>query len=640
MKEDRKDNAAKENKNRERTFASFREKKRLNLALILISAWVVPALFLLIGEYVERVEFAKIIPALWRRPVLLGYFVFVLFYGLIVLLSRRAWVAALALGLFNVALRFANYYKLIYLATPVMPSDISLIGDAATVAGEYEVALYKEFWIGLMVTLLIVLLLVPLRLPRFEQKKKQFWVRLGSIAIVLALIVCYFGGVLYNRNAWETFKYYEMSFALRTEYYVNTFHSSLFVKTGQWFSQKPPGYDKQSVAEIAGELTEVDSAVDHAPDIIVVLAETFNFLDPYEEAGIVFSGSIRENYDRIAEEAITGDMVSSQYGGGTAEIEYEVLTGFSTDSDILPLNAFNSYTYDEMPCISNYLKTQNYTNYAIHSYHYAYYNRIAAYGDMGFDHRIDQSMFKDAERVGEYISDSAAVDKTIEVYEQAVAAGEQVLLHLVTMQNHGPHTIDSLGPDGRAIQVVEAPAFSENDVRLLEEMATKMYLTDQAIGKLIDYFRDVDRDVIIVVYGDHQTGLVINYSDAELLRKTDFYEANSASEASIKTHLTPYLIWSNYQAPSTGSFGYLAPSQLLPYALREFDAARPAYFDWLAQQSENSSVSARSGNFIIHADDSVTPWPSEQDLDALGRRYTFEYEVIFKKNKAFGDLIY
>lgn len=618
----------------------FREKRKLNTALAALSAIVVPVFYVLTSEYIDRFHFFDSVRYVFNRlgVSLIGYIPLVLIFVFLMLATRRPFVSAAVLGVFNVLIRYANLYKKTYLQMPVLLSDVNIMGDAVTITSEYEVPFYKEFWIGLLMVLVITLLLVPVQIPKRKTKLRELIFRAASCIVVFAVFIAYFPAVAYNKEVRRSFGYLNRA-SMTAEYSDNTFYSGFFVNSESALRKKPEGYNKQAVEQIGEELQAIDVDAQHTPDIIVVLVESWEFMEEYE--GVTFSQNIHPFYDELKQEAITGQMVSSQYGGGTAQIEFEVLTGFSTDSDILPLNAYNSYTYENMPSLPTYLKTQGYTNYAFHPFNFSLYNRPTVYENLKFDEIYDEERVEIPYTYGAYISDMEAVKTTIDIYENAVETDDHVFLQLITMQNHGPYIAETISDEQRLVRVASgAEMLSPEETVILENYASQMYMTDWAMSELIKYFRGVDREVIIVIYGDHQANImpVIGGEYQEtLLRRIDFYENNSDYDAAVKTHLTPYLIWSNYQAPSTGSFGYLAPNQLLPYALHEFDAARPAYFEYMYTESAAAEVKARSGDFVLLADETIVTPIEDVDLSSLSNRNILEYDLVLKKGKELGD---
>jgi len=623
----------------------FRAQPKRVIIWAVVSVFLVPFLYMAISEYIKLRPVLTIFRYFFERlpQMLIGYIPLVLLFGLITLMTRRPWIPALIIGVINVLLSYANYYKMLYLDTPILAADFSLIGEAAIITEQYKAPFYLHAWAGVLMTLFIVFALIPIRLPKFKVTIKELLYRVTSCLAVATLFVVFFSGVIYTREGRDAFKYESIPFRIEYEYEVNTFYSGLFANTKTLFTGKADGYSAEAVDEIAAELAAIGTVGQKKPDVIVVLVESWEFMEEYED--VTFSQNLHPNYDRLKEESITGTMLSSSTRGkGTANVEFEVLTGLSKDDDILPLTAYNSYVYDGMPCYPGFLAEHGYTNYAIHPFHYELYNRPNVYAAFGFDHLYSENDFVNPKRFGPFISDEEAVNKTIEVYESAVQENDRVFIQLITMQNHGPIGPDTLPAHQRTVKLDDPGSFSGDEIDILENAATLMLKTDEAIGDLVDYFRESERDVIIVVYGDHQF-ILSPLEDAEaglpeMLARTDFYKNNSEYDAAIKTHSTPYLMWSNYQLPSVDSHGYLAPSIMLPIALAEFDVIRPAYFQWLLNESASSEVKARSANFVIRSDGTVEYPVRSISVEYLSRRNILTYQIVYKKNEVLSNYIY
>ena len=158
---------------------------------------------------------------------------------------------------------------------------------------------------------------------------------------------------------------------------------------------------------------EQDAEEQRQCDVFVVLLESFFELSNYE--GAEYSEPLFENFDRIAAEGISGQMLSEKYGGGTSNIEFSVLTGFS--NVLLPAGSvpYMEYVKEGMLCYPAYLKEQGYTLLALHPYQRQFYNRPAAYEAMGFDEFISREAFSEADVVGNYVGEQATLDKALEL---------------------------------------------------------------------------------------------------------------------------------------------------------------------------------------------------------------------------------
>ena len=106
-------------------------------------------------------------------------------------------------------------------------------------------------------------------------------------------------------------------------------------------------------------------------------------------------------------------MLSQNYGGGTANIEFEALTGFAMG--LLNPQMTTPYTMlvpklTQLPSLVSFLEQSGYTATAIHPYDTSMYKRKDVYGVMGFEQFIDQETMTYTDKIenNPYISDEAA----------------------------------------------------------------------------------------------------------------------------------------------------------------------------------------------------------------------------------------
>ncbi|MBA1395207.1 hypothetical protein EQ500_15265, partial [Lactobacillus sp. XV13L] len=131
-----------------------------------------------------------------------------------------------------------------------------------------------------------------------------------------------------------------------------------------------------------------------------------------------------------------------EYGGGTANVEFEADTGFSNYflknipyQDILPKKT-------NFPSLMHYLANYNYHTVAYHPYVGAMYQRPQAYQALGINRFKDQHQLKNLKKskFGEYYTDNSTYPN---IYQQQKKTKQLSLV--ITMQNHMPY-FDNMGP--------------------------------------------------------------------------------------------------------------------------------------------------------------------------------------------------
>lgn len=601
------------------------ETEWVNTFLFFVVPLLLAFLFVSIPELIMGRPFAYMFPRFrFIAPSMVQFYFLLLFSTLIV---RKLAVSTLLLGALSVVAGIANYFKTLYRHTPVLPRDIFMIRDAlAVTASDVKIFLTGRMVFFIVLVLLLAALMWFIRIPGFIRLGRSGWMRLlkSALALLLVLccIVCMFAFVFFNADTMARFGFISRAVIADT-YYQNTFFTSFLAFIPDSFPSRPENYP-YALDAITAELRGYSAAASEQrqADIVLIVVESWFRLDNFD---IELSIDPFENYNRLAQEGITGFSIPPFYGGGRANIEYELLTGFTSGGYLSEQIAFNFDVYDGFPSISNYLAQNGYRTYAAHAHTDELYNRANAYPMLGFEEVYFSIDFPNATYLGDYISDAACTEFIIDTYEQAVTESDApVMMHMLTMQNHIPYDVDKM--PWRDLPEVETdlsnPAFQD----LLATYAYMSAQTDQAISDLVDYFRTVDRDVVVIAVGDHQS-LIAGENEIDVLRYTDFYDTYDEETDYFDLHSTPYLVWANFEQEHVDTFGNIPPNMLVVNALVELGVARPAYFDYLYQHT--TTMNGVTGNYVVNLDGSISFEKTPAQLEEENYRYLLQYDILY-----------
>lgn len=556
---------------------------------------------------------------LWAAQNPPGFFVgaglLALAIGLLTVLLRRPWAALGVVWLALLAGSYASFYKQAYRGDPLLPADILLAADAASVAKGMSI---WPTWRMLAFALAAVAAMVFLRRVRLGPSR---WPRTLGCAAVLA------GGLWLWGQVWLQsgfFAFFQPSPGNPGALYDRAgFTCSFVIYLGRLRPQKPDGYTSaagQAAVDELGDAPQTDSR----PDIVVVMMESYYHLNNYP--GLTGCEELTQTYDRLAKEGISGYYYSDKYSGGTADMEFGALTGFSTSflpEGVVPYSQYVAKDGD-FYAYPRYLQSLGYRTVAIHPFEGGIYSRSEAYPNMGFDTFLDRDDMTHTGLAGAYIADEQAAEELIDQYEAAAKDGP-VFLHMVTMQNHIPNLPGEYPAADRVdAQLDGIPDYYEQS---LQSVATGLRDADRMMAQITEYFKSVDREVIVLFFGDHQTAIG-QEEGIELLDITGRLEGLSAAERWQATHAVPYLMWSNRGCAQAGaSAGSFPPYLLLPNFLHAFQAPRTAWFEWL--YNSQSTLKGISGSYLLDPQSRIQTAPSEQQRSLLERQATLQYALMF-----------
>jgi phosphoglycerol transferase MdoB-like AlkP superfamily enzyme len=326
----------------------------------------------------------------------------------------------------------------------------------------------------------------------------------------------------------------------------------------------PAGYGLAEMNRIVQRYTEAADRINSTRDrpgltdvnVVMVLGETFT--DPTALRGVHVPQDPIPFTRRLMSSTMSGPMLAHGVGGGTANMEFEALTGMSMSQ--LPPQVTSPYQmlvpeYSTFPSAVRWLEQDGHRTLAMHPFTTEMYRRRDVYRAFGFDEFVHDETMHRRTRLGNdgYISDASAFD---ELHRRLVGERRPLFVNLVTMQNHMPYAgryddpVAVTGPDGQQLDEIG------HYVRGLTH-------TDRALRDLIDWLTRLDEPTVVVFYGDHQPG---TYPDS-------VFEANTPEDM----HRTPYFVWANFPGPH-GEQPLTSPIHFMDLLLARADARVPPYY--------------------------------------------------------------
>lgn len=470
------------------------------------------------------------------RIVALNLLIIVMVFLLFLLITNSLRAASLLCVYFSVIAVIANYMVFKFRGVPLMATDLTAIATAATVATSYNYQLSIRCVIILQLAVCYTAAFACLSPFKLPGKKRRAVLDL-AIALILGIFIHTFFFTDYLKKhdiPLDTFK------PQRT-YYSSGFYLT-FVRSFSYLSlEKPQDYDAADVSEIAAAYPSdpaSDSDKSKMPNIIVVMDESFSDL--------AVNGSIPTNEDympffrSLTENTIRGYSYCSVLGGGTANTEFEVLTGNSIILLSDKAYAFNMYIKKPMAAIPSLLDSLGYTGlYAIHPFQASNYSRRIVYPLLGFHTYLSRDDFpEDALHYHNFIADEAVYDLLIEKYEESrKESDDPFFFYTMTMQNHGGY---DNGADYPHLQSpIELTDTKSSQVSLYLNLIKR---SDEALEKLITYFEGVEEPTVILFAGDHQPKI----DDSFLNSITDGDFANWSDEEYMNRYKVPFILWANY----------------------------------------------------------------------------------------------
>ena len=401
---------------------------------------------------------------------------------------------------------------------------------------------------------------------------------------------------------------------------------------------EPEGYSEETMREVAARYADAADAMNETRSeyldestVIFVLNESFS--DPSRVPGIELNQEATPEVDAIREQTTGGLMLSSGYGGGTANLEYMSLTGMSMAN----FNSSLTSPYQQLVPSQRWTTSVNQmwgdaeNSLGFHPYEPSMYSRATNYRKFGFSHFYtlegdDVIAHRDTIDKSPYVSDAATYRS---VLDEVGSTDANQFISVITMQNHMPYNDWYSDNEFTVTNTDGAEPLGEDETREIETYAKGVSLSDKATAEFLDELDAIDKPITVVFYGDHLPGI--------------YSTAGEDQNNSLALHLTDYFIWSNKASSSQGTKNensdYTSPNYFIAQAAEHMNAKVSPFLAFLTQMHEHvSAMEPPVVNNIqgwsripegqpIYLDADGNPMV-ESEMDAATRQLLDDYKLI------------
>lgn len=571
---------AKPASNREKSFTSNETKNSL---IALTSFFAIILGFLLMSEFAVRGDIGKAFSNLLNHNVVVnGMFLASVYLVLMCLIGKG--LTFLILTIITLILTIANYIKMTYMNEPFYPWDVYYLRDLFLIGGDYIYAYLKYIIVAVLIVAALVFFIVKFRkqVKNFLKFRPHFRFLPMAVSILIVnlivLNVSYFSYGLSMGRSW----YIGKDELFKNGMIVQTLYNLEQLKTYLPERDKDYSYDKMKEIneKYKSEETEIAEETDSSvkPNVVVIMSESF--WDPTQFNYVEFDKDITANVNKYKK----GELISPVFGGGTANTEFEVLTGLSNYFLAPGVIPYNAYLRRDTTSIASVFKDNGYETIAIHPNVASFYNRNKVYDYFGFDTFLDYYKFNLKEDFkGPHISDEKFIDKVIDTINNDT--GKPKFVFGISIQNHDPYydLYDSFDVK------VKSNRLDDVEINILNNFAQNIYDADRTFGKLIEAIEKTDTPTIVYFFGDHLPRLGNPKSSMDLYDKLDYFEDIENAESDIKLYTTPIAIWSNYKEIEEFDTA-ISPAELSYQILKDADVEMPGYFSIFSELKQKYPV--------------------------------------------------
>ena len=471
-------------------------------------------------EMISRRSFSAAWTYMTTKPLVFAYNAALIFTtSLIVYLFRRRCFWRVLISILWLLLGIINGVILSNRVTPFTGPDLHLLTDGMAVLNKYLPAwgvVLALILLGLFALLLLILLI---KAPKYKRKVKfrydlllvvvgaALFAGATQLALEKRVLSNYFGNIAF---AYEDYGY---PYCLA----VTIFDTGISC---------PRDYSEQEITRI--EKTEDNLPAtneDSKPNIIFVQLESF--FDPTLVEYLNISEDPIPNFRKLMKEYTSGYYKVPSVGAGTANTEFESITGMSLHyfgpGEYPYKSILKETTCESAPYV---LKNLGYSTHAVHNNEANFYGRRSIFPNLGFD------TFTSAEYMSEeedknplgWTKDEILTDEIIKCLD---STEESDYIYTISTQGHGAYPEEQLIDDP---EITVSGAETEAQNNQWEYYCNEIHEMDNFVKELTDALADYPEDVILVMYGDHLPTMGLTVED---LKNKYLFQ-------------TQYVMWDNF----------------------------------------------------------------------------------------------
>ena len=586
-----------------------------------------------------------------------GNFVFVLnvilvalLYLMLLMLFNRFWTASIVILAVGIIVAAIEHFKVEIRYEAILPADLGFLGSNT---GNMLTFIPAGAHVTILVALgaFAVLLALILVLRHFDGRKGRMIrtdnlsLNLTSRLILLLLPILVFAlycihvsttdslANKFSRALGDTPSMWDSVYDAQRNGPLVAFTRQLNPK----IMDKPSNYSEETMKKVAARYqkeaeTINASRTNNLTDSTVVYVLSESFSDPSRVPGLKTNKDSMPNIRKIKAGTTSGLMLSSGYGGGTANLEYMGLSGLSMAN----FESSLSSPYQQLVPSQHWTPTINQlwgapvNSLGYHPYESSMYSRATNYKKFGFSHFYtltgpDVIKYQDKIDESPYVSDKSSYDSALE----GIKSGKtNKFIQIITMQNHMPYHEWYENNDYTAESTTGTP-LGDDEQQSIETYQKGVEITDQATQEFLNELDALDKPVTVVFYGDHLPGI--------------YSSASEDNNNSLALHLTDYFIWSNKASSSQGNkasdAAYSSPNFFVAQAADHMNAKVSPYLAFLTEM--HSKIAAMEPPVVnkiqgwdripegqnIYLDQNGNPM-STDDFDKETKQLLADYKLI------------
>jgi len=557
--------------------------KKWNKFLILFNIFIfIPLFFIFIYHYL----YVFCVEEMFGLVPFSVFFTFIIIeclYLVLLGLTGKSNISFFILFIFMFLLFLINQIKIIYMGEPLFFSDFNFVSNTSNiidVIGNNFFSNVKEYllFFGILLLSSIVLMIYQLF---FKIKISSIKRRILISGVGLLVLFMLFFPFSWSKDLYKDI-FFDASSHTDYDSYTDyvSFYSYYGIIGGMYYQmlesriEIPDNYDEKELYEVLKSVSD-EIEVDNIgrPNIIVILSESFFDVNLLSD-NIEFDKEITKNFNELKDKGYLLEMISPSYGGMTANVSFELLTGGNMSyfgSGYIPFMQLYNDKKEINSVVSDLMNNGYNTKIFMGN---DSYNSRDLFMRMGFLEYVEIEENTDNVK-GEWVSDDYIADMIISDISKD---SDKKFIMVETMQSHMDYFKNKY--ENYDISIKNSN-LSNDDSDILLSYAQGIHDADKMLKKVYDYIESIEEDTILIFFGDHLPYLR-SLTGNNIINKLDYFNTNDELLNLYRLYNTEALILSNYDVDLNFlKKDYLGIDLLLSSLISQMDIEVNSYYKWL-----------------------------------------------------------
>lgn len=478
-----------------------------------------------VNECLSRHSFIKGIIYFGSHPLAFLFNSFMIFFTLsIAMLFKKRVFATFFISAVWFGLGVTNFVIRSSRKSPFAASDFRNLTEGLKVIQKYYTVPQIVILCLVIAALVACIIFIAIRTPKVKQKINYL---LSTLVIAVSFGMIMIINYVSNATGLIPRQFGNLVRAYDTYGFGYMFSCSLF-RNGV---SKPKDYSPGKVNDVVDSVDNNDknnndndkNDIDK-PNIIFLQLESF--FDATNVKGLEFSEDPIPNMRKLYEKFPGGYLSVPSFGAGTANTEFETMTGMNLDDfgpGEYPYKTVLQSTACESICY--YLSNYGYTATALHDNTGGFYDRNRVFSRLGFNSFVSIEYIEKYEMnpIG-WVKDKCLTDEIVGILDSTSTPD---YIYTISVQGHGDYPENT---DGLDLPVKVTNNNVTGNPNGFEYYVNQTHEMDTFVAELIDALSKRNEKTILVIYGDHLPTFDITDDD---LKNGDIYQ-------------TQYVVWNNY----------------------------------------------------------------------------------------------